>query len=282
MVGMDRAELADFLRSRRERLQPSDVGLPPGMRRRSVGLRREEVAQLAGMSTDYYARLEQTRGPNPSVEILASLARALRLTDDERDHLFHLADQAPPARLATGHVSPGMLALLDRLADTPAFVVSDLGETLVQNAMAVAVFGEQTHWTGRDRFASWRWFTNPGAQPRFPDEDAEQHASNHVADLRATHGRRHGDEDVESLVADLLAASPEFTERWERHDVRVRRGDRKRILHPEVGLLDLLCESMLSDVSGHRVVILFARPGSEAQDQLALLRVIGTQDLTST
>src|SRR5580692_1695316 len=136
---MDREDLADFLRRRREDLRPDDVGLPAGRRRRTSGLRREEVASLASMSTDFYARIEQRRGSRPSQATIAALARALRLTLDERDHLFHLAGYEPPAHaIRSDHVSPALLRLLDRL-DTPAQVTSDLAVTLVQNELAVAL-----------------------------------------------------------------------------------------------------------------------------------------------
>ena len=140
---MDRGALADFLRRRREALQPQEVGLPAGQRRRTRGLRREEVAVLAAMSTDYYTRLEQQRGPQPSEQMLASLARALRLTNDERDYLFQIAGHsAPTAAAAATHVAPALLRVLDRLSDTPALILSNLGETLVQNRMADALFGD--------------------------------------------------------------------------------------------------------------------------------------------
>ncbi|MGI8448979.1 MAG: helix-turn-helix domain-containing protein [Streptosporangiaceae bacterium] len=142
---MDRAELADFLRHRREALQPGDVGLPAGARRRTRGLRREEVAALAAMSADYYTRLEQQRGPQPSEQMLASLARALRLTSGERDYLFQMAGHNPPASVsAATHVAPALLRVLDRLADTPALILSSLGETLVHNRMASALFGDNS------------------------------------------------------------------------------------------------------------------------------------------
>ncbi|MFI2218379.1 helix-turn-helix domain-containing protein [Rhodococcus sp. NPDC019627] len=153
---MDRTELADFLRRRREQLVPADVGLPPGVRRRTPGLRRDEVALLAGMSTDYYTRLEQARGPHPSTSVLASLARALRLNDDQRDHLYLLSGQVPPLRAAGDkHVGPGLLHLLDKLDDTPACVISDLGEVLMQNRMHVALFGDASAFSGLDRYLPW-------------------------------------------------------------------------------------------------------------------------------
>jgi transcriptional regulator with XRE-family HTH domain len=120
MADVDREQLADFLRRRREALQPQDVGLPKGQRRRTSGLRREEVAALAGMSTDYYSRLEQRRAPQPSTQMVAALAQALRLTLDERDHLFRLTGHSAPSRvIRSDHVSPGLMRVLDRLDDTP-------------------------------------------------------------------------------------------------------------------------------------------------------------------
>lgn len=279
---MDRDGLADFLRRRRERLTPGDVGLPAGVRRRTAGLRRDEVAALAGMSTDYYVRLEQRRGAHPSVSILASLARALRLTDDERDHLFYLAGQTPPARHSTSsHVSPGLLHVVDRLTDCPAFVISDLGETLVQNTLSRLVSGDRAARTSLDRNFTWAWFTDPSVRAMHPVEDQDGLSRTHVADLRATAARRRGDSDVVDLVDRLLAASPEFASIWAEHEVAVRRADSKRILHPEVGLLDLLCETLVSGLGDQILVVLFPRPGTDARDKLELLRVIGTQVLTS-
>ena len=277
---MDRPALADLLRSRRERLDPADVGLPPGRRRRTPGLRRDEVASLAAISTDYYTRLEQRRGPHPSPAVLSALARALRLSDDERDHLFHLAAQPLPVRHGNGgHVSPGVLYLLDRLVDTPAYVADDLGGCVVQNRMSVLVSGDHTARTGRERSAIWRWFARPAARAHLPEDDWPRHSRTMVADLRATVGRRGGDPDVEALVIDLLAASPEFAALWAEHEVAVRRADSKRIVHPEVGLLDLLCEHLTSGVDGSMLVVLHPRPGTDCREKLDLLAVIGTQDL---
>ncbi|MCU1657486.1 MAG: helix-turn-helix domain protein [Pseudonocardiales bacterium] len=280
---MDRGGLAEFLRRRRDRLSPADVGLPSGVRRRTPGLRRDEVALQAGMSVDYYTRLEQARGPHPSVPLLAAIARALRLTDDERDHLFHLAGQAPPARHHPGlHVSPGLLHVLDRLSDAPAFVVSDLGEVLVQNAMSAAVTGDTASRTGLHRNFIWRWFTDSAVRDRYPREDWDRHSRSHVADLRATATRRRGDDDVESLVRRLLSASPEFAALWSEHEVAVRRADAKLVIHPEVGVLDFLCETLVSGVGDQILVVLYPRPGTDAREKLDLLRVIGTQTLTAS
>ncbi len=280
---MDRDGLADFLRRRRDRLTPPDVGLPVGVRRRTAGLRRDEVAALAGMSTDYYTRLEQRRGSHPSVSILAALARALRLSDDERDHLFYLAGQAPPVRHSTSpHVSPGLLHVLDRLTDSPAFVVSDIGDIIVQNPMSTLTMGARAGLAGRGRNFPWNWFTDPAVRERFPAEEQPVHSRTHVADLRATAARRRGDADIESLIAELLDASPEFAQLWAEHEVAVRRADSKRIVHPEVGVIDLLCETLVSGVGEHTLVVLYPRPGTDARDKLDLLRVIGTQSLATT
>lgn len=171
---IDRAGLAAFLRRRRELLQPEDVGLPRGPRRRTSGLRREEVAELCHMSTDYYARLERERGPQPSESMIASIAQGLHLSLDERDHLFRLGGHAPPAR-GTGavdeHIGPGLLRILDRLDDTPAEVVTELGETLRQTPLGIALTGDTTRYTGPARSIGYRWFTDPVTRGLYAPED---------------------------------------------------------------------------------------------------------------
>lgn len=278
---MDRAQLADFLRRSRTRLAPADVGLPGGARRRTPGLRREEVAQLAGMSVDYYTRLEQSRGPHPSEQLLGALARALRLTGDERDHLYHLAGQAPPrASGGSGHVRPGLLLILDRLHDTPAQVTSDIGDVLAQNAMSMALFGDSSSRPGLGGNLIWRWFTLAGAREMFAADDHDRLGRVHAAQLRSVVAARPDDVRAAALVRRLLAASPEFAELWAAHDVAVRRSDTKTIVHPLVGEIELDCEVMLSPDRGQRLIVFTARPGSVAQERLELLRVVGLQDLS--
>ncbi len=245
---IDRDGLADFLRRRRELLRPVEVGLPEGARRRTPGLRREEVAQLAGMSSDYYSRLEQARGANPSEPIVAGLARALRCDLDERDHLYHLAGLAPPLRRAGRHINPGLIGLVDRLTDIPVCICTDLEEVLWQNVLADVVLGGNA---GRN--LTWLWFTEPATRRLFPEEDWNAHSASHVADLRATHARRSGDRDVAELVDALLGHSEEFRELWELHEVAVRRLARKRVLNAEVGELDLTCEVLLTPEADLRV-----------------------------
>jgi transcriptional regulator with XRE-family HTH domain len=275
---IDRAGLADFLRRRREMLRPADVGLPQGARRRTPGLRRDEVAHLAGMSTDYYARLEQNRGANPSEPIVASLTRALRCDLDERDHLYHLAGLEPPARLASRHIRPGLISMLDRLTDIPAAICTDLNDVLWQNALADAVLGPQgPRVEPRARNLVWQWFTEPATRTRVPEENWERHSIEHVDDLRATHARRGRDEDVATFVQDLREHSAEFRGLWERHQVSVRRFDRKTLLHPDVGALHLTCEVLLTPAADLTVVAFFPTPGTDAREKLDLLRVIGVQ-----
>ncbi|MCG7208791.1 helix-turn-helix transcriptional regulator [Streptomyces arenae] len=278
---MNRPELADFLRRARTRLDPADVGLAPGARRRTPGLRREEVASLAGMSADYYARLEQSRGPRPSRQMLTALARALRLTEDERDHLFHLAGEEPPRRAAAStHVGPGLLLVLDRLHDTPALVTTDCGEVLAQNALSRALSGDVLARPPRERNLLRRYFLDPASRDLFPPEDRPARAREHVANLRAVAAARPTDPAPAALVAELRSGSEEFAELWAAHEVAVRRATRKRFLHPAVGLLELDCEVLLNAETHQQLVIHTARPGTESHERLQLLRVIGLQNLT--
>ena len=181
---MDVDELGAFLKSRRARITPAEVGLPAGSRRRVPGLRRDEVAHLAGASVDYYIELERGRGAQPSARMLAALARALRLDADERDHLFRLAGRPAPAAGGTAaHVPPAMLELLDRLGDTPARIITDLHETVVQNRLAEALLGPP----GPGSFVA-RWFTDPDARTIYPEEDHPHHSRVLVSDLRAAVG----------------------------------------------------------------------------------------------
>ncbi|MQY34316.1 hypothetical protein SRB17_22820 [Streptomyces sp. RB17] len=281
MDGVNHAELAAFLKSRRDRVRPADVGLPAGPRRRVPGLRREEVAQLAGLSADYYTELERGRGAQPSAQVLAALARALRLGGDERDHLFHLADRPLPAEAfgPTALVQPALLGLLDRLSTTPAQVITDLHETLVQNPLAVALLGEMPSGRGPHRSFVHRWFTDPSARGIYPAEDHPHHSRVFTADLQAVAARRAKDADVTRLVATLLRRSTEFAELWEQREVALRRTDHKRIVHPSLGVIELDCHSLFSEDGRQRLLWFSAPPGTEGAAQLELLSVIGTQDL---
>jgi transcriptional regulator with XRE-family HTH domain len=274
---IDRPGLADFLRRRRELLRPADLGLPAGVRRRTPGLRREEVAQLAGVSTDHYSRLEQARGSAPSAAVVAALARALRCDLDQRDHLFHLAGLSAPPRRAGRHVSPRLIDLAGRLVDVPVCILSDIGEVLWRNALLTALVGEREVRPGRDGNVYWRWFTDPAARELAPEDDRPRLSAAHVGDLRSTYSRRAGDRDITELVHDLLARSAEFRELWERHEVAVRRSDLKSFRHPEAGLIRLHCEVLLTPDEDVKLLAYFPVDSTDAE-KLELLRVIGTQD----
>lgn len=280
MERMNRSELAAFLRSRRERLRPADVGLPIGMRRRTPGLRREEVAGLTGMSVDYYIRLEQARSPHPSRQLLGALAGALRLSDDERSHLFHLAGEVPQPAHHSGEqaVRPGVLHLLDHLVDTPALVVNDRTEVLAWNRLAAALVCDFAAYPVEQRNFLWLHFCDHRSRERFDPADWERTGRNHVADIRALAARRPDDQELAALVARLRAASPEFAQLWERHDVEVHRSDRKRIHHPLVGTLDLECEIVFTADLDQRLVTHRAEPGSSSHAALELLKVISRQE----
>lgn len=277
---MDLAELGGFLKSRRDRIRPQEVGLPSGPRRRVPGLRRDEVAQLAGASVDYYIELERGSA-QPSEQMLAALARALRLSRDERDHLYHLAGrQVPPSGGWASHVHPGMLDLLDRLVDTPARVITDLHVMLVQNPLAAALLGPPPPGTGVRASFVYRWFTDPSARELYPAEDRPRHAESFVADLRAAVARRgKDDEETKGMVAELLRRSPEFAELWSRHDVAVRRMETKRIVHPSLGVIHVNCLNLLSEDGSQRLLWFSPVPGTDAVEKLELLSVVGTQDL---
>lgn len=272
---MDRTQLADFLRTRREALQPEDVGLPRGLRRRSRGLRREEVAILAGMSTDYYARIEQQRGPTPSEPILAAIARALRLTRDERDHLFRVAGHQPPGPTFTDHVSPGMMRILDRLPDTPAQILTALDETLVQTRPAIALVGDDTTHTGLARSLIYRWFTDPHARRIYPEADHPLHSRAFTSDLRAAYTRHGPGFRAGQITEALLAASDEFTTLWNKHEIGVRRPDTKRFAHPDLGILELQCQTLLDPGQDQILLVYTATPGTASYDKLQLLSILG-------
>jgi transcriptional regulator with XRE-family HTH domain len=275
---MDRGALADFLRRRREALRPEEVGLPVGARRRTRGLRREEVAALAAMSTDYYTRLEQQRGPQPSEQMLASVARALRLTGDERDYLFQIAGHsAPTAAAAATHVAPALLRVLDRLSDTPALILSNLGETLVQNRMADALFGDKSGYTGLARSEIYRWFTDPAERQRYPENDRDRQSRAQVANLRAAYGSMGPRSRAGELARALQKASPEFAALWERHEVARRFEDHKTLIHPELGPIEVDCQVLFTEDQSQALLVLTAPPRTEGHEKLQLLGVLGQQ-----
>jgi transcriptional regulator with XRE-family HTH domain len=274
---MDRQALAEFLRRRREAVRPAEVGLPAGVRRRTAGLRREEVAQLTGMSVDYYVRLEQARSAQPSPQMLRALARALRLTDDETDHLYRLAGHAVPDRGGLSvHVRPALLFVLDQMRDAAAFVCSDTNVVLAQNELAKVLMGDRVAGdTGLRASMIWQWFKDPRARETAPVEDHDEHSRTMVADLRAAWARRRGDADMRELVESLLEHSAEFAELWARHEVAARHMQHKTFL-TRVGPITLDCE-VLATTDNQRLVVLAPPAGSSALEDLRLLSVVGDQ-----
>jgi len=279
---MDRTELGAALRTWRERLRPSDVGFPAGTRRRTPGLRREEVAGLAGMSVDYLSRVEQGRGPRPSEAVLAALARALRLTDTERDHLFDLAGAAPPApgRIRTA-VRPSVLRLMDRFTDLPALLLDAKTDVLAWNPMAAALLGDLSATPAGQRNVARQAFLGTSRVEVDPDE-RERLDRAMVSDLRRTAARYPADPGLSRLIADLRAGSDRFERLWTLRELDERHGDTKRVRHPQLGVLELDCNVL--DVHGDDQVLLVysAAPGTPSAEALALLSVVGLQDVTSS
>ncbi|WP_213005961.1 helix-turn-helix transcriptional regulator [Paractinoplanes toevensis] len=278
----DRSSLGAFLRTRRTALQPEDVGLRRGQRRRAAGLRREEVAELCTMSADYFARLERGDGPQPSEQMVAAIARGLRLTPDERDHLFLLAGYRSTRRdLRSQHVSPGLMRVMDGLTGTTAQIMGPLGETLLQTPSAVSLLGDQTNYTGNARSATYRWFTDPADRERYLAEDHDTHSRTNVALLRSAVTRDGPDSDAADLADELRRTNEEFAVLWERHEVGLRFSDTKRFVHPQVGRLDIYCQLLLEPDQGQSLLIFTATPGTDSHEKLALLTVLGTDQFAA-
>jgi transcriptional regulator with XRE-family HTH domain len=273
-----RTELKVALRAWRDRIRPEEVGLPGGGRRRSPGLRREDVAGLAGVSVDYLVRLEQGRATNPSPQVLAALARALRLTSTERDLLFACAGvAAPSARVVSRHISPGLQRVLDRLADTPVAVYTASWEQVTANPLWQALFGERDQPTGRDANLIWRFFTDEHSSVARSSQEHEQHAATMVSDLHDAAARYCDDRDLAAMISELRVRSDWFARLWDGYTVSRQISDRKTILSPAVGPVTVDCDILTAPDSDLRIVIYTARPGSEDAGKLDLLRVAGLQ-----
>jgi transcriptional regulator with XRE-family HTH domain len=253
---MARQELALFLRDRRQALRPADVGLPAGRRRRTPGLRREEVAGLAAMSVEYYARLEQARGPHPSPRILDSLTGALRLSPAERAHLFRLAGTSPlPPPGPVRQVRPHVAGLLRRLPDTAVVVTDACYDVIAANPLAGALLGG----LGQEPNLARRRFLHLG--PR-ESSGAEEFGSIAVARLRGAADRYPLDERLAGLLAELRAGSEEFVAIWDTNPVRAPGHRVKTFAHPEVGPVRVSCDVLTIPEDDQQVVFVTADPGS--------------------
>ena len=256
---MNREDLADFLRQRRAAIVPAQRAS-----RRTCGLRREEVAERAYISIDYYTRLEQRRGPRPSPEVASALSRALDLTIDERDHLFHLIGHNPPQAVPNrDDVDQGLRRVLHALDGNPALIVSNLGQTLLQNRLGLELFGDQTRYTGLERSAYYRWFTMPEERSLYPADIHADQSATYAASVRASADLEPEPDEAELLIAALRKRSPEFRRLWENHEVRLCRQETTSLLHPTAGRLDFDCEVVLSHDHRQRMLVFTARCGTD-------------------
>jgi len=270
--------LGGALRTWRERLTTSDVGLPAFGPRRAAGLRREEVAGLAGMSVDYLVRLEQGRARHPSAQVARSLARALRLDDAELHHLFHLAGLAgPESGLVPTRITPGVQRLLDRFGDGPVSVLDAAWNLLAWNPLWAALLGDPSSWHGRERNLVWRAFTDLPSRVVLTDAEHERWRSALVADLRLVCARYPDDPSLVSLVGELNRTNGSFAALWAAGGVGVQAAARKTFLHPDVGPVTLDCDVLVVQGTDLRVVAYTAAPGSTDAEALALIGVLGLQ-----
>ncbi|MGW3243773.1 helix-turn-helix transcriptional regulator [Streptomyces sp. NPDC001070] len=277
---MAATEFGRAVRRWRDRVAPDAAGLPVGGHRRAAGLRREELAQLSGVSVDYVTRLEQGRASHPSAQVVEALARALRLSPTERAHLFQLAGLAPPGPdTVPAYITPSVQRLLDRLTGTPVAVYDASWTLLVANPPYAALMGDPSGWRGNQRNGVWQHFLGGGRARRTP-EYLPAFESALVADLRAAAGRYPADQQLRQLVTELRAHSDRFAELWDAGAVGRHEAARKTIDHPRVGPLTLDCDVLTVTGSDLRIMVYTAEPGTEDAERLALLTVLGTQQLT--
>ncbi|AQT79959.1 transcriptional regulator [Mycolicibacterium litorale] len=280
---MDPADFGCTLRRWRERVQPAQVGIPMSGRRRAVGLRREELAGLAGISVDYLTRLEQGRAHSPSAQVVEALTRALRVTDTERELLFRLAGHAPPGLdVVSVRITPSVQRLLDRLAHTPVAVHDATWTLVMANAPYDALMGPTSSWRGIERNSVWRHLVGPGSRAVHTPEEQSDFEALLVADLRLTASRYPADQRLKQLVRELNTQSPRFTDLWHTGppDLPRDRGRQKIIDHPDVGFITVDCDTLIETADDLRITIYTAEPDTEDAERLALALVLGTQSLS--
>jgi transcriptional regulator with XRE-family HTH domain len=269
-------EFGRFLLARRGDLRPEDVGLPAGTgTRRTPGLRREELAALAGVSIDYYVRLERGKETHPSPSVVEALAGALRLNEEERGFLRELAARAArrapePRPLPSRRIRPTVMQLLETLRPNPAYVVSRTNDLLAANPGGLRLFPGIADWPEQQRNTVRYVFLHPAARELWTDW--EQKAKGCVAQLRALAGTDPDAPDLASLVGELIVKSPDFNRLWERYEVRTIGDGEKTLRHPEVGTMTLSHEGLsLNRAQGQRLIVYMAPPGSPDHDAMTLL-----------
>lgn len=270
------------MRHWRDRVAPEAAGLPVGSRRRASGLRREELAGLAGISVDYLTRLEQGRASSPSAQVVEALARALRVSDTERDLLFRLSGHAAPGRdVVSTRITASVQRLLDRLSYTPVAVFDATWTLVVANAPYDAVMGPTTAWQGIERNSVWRNIVGPGTRVIHTPREHADFQAQIVADLRLTATRYPADHRLKQLINELSSQSPRFAELWDAGDLTIQHepGRRKTIDHPDVGHITLDCDVLIVAADDLRIMMYTAEPGTEDAERLTLAIVLGTQSL---
>lgn len=271
-------ELAAVLRVWRERLTPQAAGLPVNRGRRAAGLRREELAVLAGVSADYIVRLEQGRASAPSAQVCAALARALQLSDTEQEHLFHLGGHATGGGRISRLVPASIRRLVERTDDRPIAVFDAMWTLLLWNRMWAALLGDPSQLREAERNTLWLHFT--GASTRHIRDPAdESFGTSMVGDLRRCAGRYPNDPQLQDLIARLRERSERFREIWQRHEITEHGPSPKMLAHPEVGRLKLDCDILTTQRGDLRIVMYSAEPGSESESKLSLLATIGIQQM---
>lgn len=272
---MSARALAEFLRDRRDRLNPFDLGIANGTPRRTPGLRRDEVAERSGMSTEYYTQLEQGRGARPSHEMLDAMAMALRLSRAEHDHLYHLAGEGPrPERRIPSEPDPSLVALLERMSDTAAILIDAKQQLLAWNRFATRLmedFSQTPEWNNLAR----RFFLHPEKKKQhFGMNQSEPYARYLAAELRAADARYPNDPELRKILAELREKSPHFERLWQSGEVYQPRHMQKRVVHDVLGPLVLWCNMLIVPEYDQRVVFFTAKPRTRSA---RLLRSLGTK-----
>ena len=277
---MQESQFGAAVRRWRDRVRPEAAGLPVGGRRRAAGLRREELAGLAGISVDYLTRLEQGRAASPSAQVVETLARSLRLSDTERELLFRLAGLAAPSNgVVSTRVTPSVQRLLDRFTGIPVAVYDAAWWLIVANTPYDALMGQTTALRGNDRNGVWRNVVGSGSRAVQTDEEHEEQLARLVADLRLTATRYPHDSRLRRLITELRAVSPHFVELWQcAPDLAPAEQSRHKVIdHPAVGPITLDCDTLVVAGDDLRIMVYTAETGSTDADRLALLTVLGTQ-----